>query len=43
MESMPPSTMAAIDGESHGDVHIQIVHTPGITRALFAPKEAGVE
>ncbi|PWN20570.1 hypothetical protein BCV69DRAFT_299053 [Microstroma glucosiphilum] len=42
MASLPPSTAAAASA-GHGSVHIQIVHTPGITRVLYAPKSAGVD
>ncbi|CAO1624659.1 unnamed protein product [Sympodiomycopsis kandeliae] len=38
MESMPPAT-----GSSSSPIHIQIVHTSGITRVVHAPKESGVD
>lgn len=43
MSSMaPPSTMTA-NADGHGSLSIQVVHTAGITRVLYAPKAAKLE
>lgn len=43
MSSMaPPSTMTA-NADGHGSLSIQVVHTAGIARVLYAPKAAKLE
>lgn len=41
MTSMPPSTAA--DSSGQGTTQIQVLHSAGITRVLYAPAEANIE
>ncbi|CAO1632963.1 unnamed protein product [Parajaminaea phylloscopi] len=43
MSVLPPPTLTTGDVDGPSDAHIQIVHTTGITRVLFAPTEAHID